>query len=328
MDAVVVAGLLMQSTVVAQNFPELSSLEPFPDDLMMEGGFQFGLTPEQRVILEDLVSEDTGLWLDAVARHREEPDRLREILRVAVTEQPPPPHRWRLFHLFIEFGRTEDIPFLLEQLPTAQTPFERKVILGAARGLYQPGANVAELSLSVTEFAFVRTQPPAPLDGNAAGKWQLSASVFERYHQEELPAAVIAKINSLKGKRFETREKLAKTLRKRLTRRQWRRHGKALLAPVSPLPQQIGQEGVLRFALRNPSQQPLLVQVEFDAWYGRLEPFSEPQYLFVESFGEAGLDLPVRAVTVRGGPPLRVDVRMREINGAFVPLFQQLRIAQ
>ena len=324
----VMAGLLFQSAAFAQESPGLSSLEPFPDDLLMEGGFQYGLFPEQRAILDELVSEDTGLWLDAVARHREEPDRLREILRVAVTEQPPPPHRWRLFHLFIEFGRTEDIPFLLEQLPTAQTPFERKVILGAVRGLYPPGANVAELSLSVTEFAFVRTTPPAPLDGDAAGKLQLSASVFERYHREELPAAVIAKLTSLKGRLFETRKTLANTLRKRLTRRQWRRHREALLAPVSPLPLQVGQEGVLRFALRNPSQRPLLVLVEFDAWYGRFDPLLQPQYLYVEPLGEAGLDLPVRAVSVRGRPPLRVDVRMREVNGAFVPLFQLLRLAE
>ena len=68
--------------------------------------------------------------------------------------------------------------------------------------------------------------------------------------------------------------------------------------------------------------------VEFDAWYGRFDPFLQPQYLYVEPLGEAGLDLPVRAVTVRGRPPLRVDVRMREVNGAFVPLFQLLRLAE
>ncbi len=99
-----------------------------------------------------------------------------------------------------------------------------------------------------------------------------------------------------------------------------------LLAAVERIPERVALEGTLRVRLRNPLQRPLLVRIRYEAWFGRFDPPPRAALLYVEPGEAARHDLPVRIVRRRERESVRVDLRMWEVQGAFVPTFQKLYI--
>ncbi len=84
---------------------------------------------------------------------------------------------------------------------------------------------------------------------------------------------------------------------------------------------------MLRLRLRNPEPRPLLVAASFDAWAGRIEPRPGVGYLYMEPEGTASLDLPVRLIKPEGEPPLRLDLRLRELHASLTPAYQKLYVS-
>ncbi|MCZ6533208.1 MAG: hypothetical protein O7A08_09620 [SAR324 cluster bacterium] len=283
--------------------------------------------PDPGLALGGLLDETPEKWLEALDNLRREPERTRRLLLLAIELQLESPRRWRIFHHMIEFGLAEDIPLLLEQLETVESPLERKALLGAARSLY-PAANRSEdLSLAVEEFAFVQTKPPAALNGHRAGKTQLSSYVFRYYHRESVSVQVIRRLLPLRGRTFASEAALAEAMSHRLGKNDWPALRAKLLEPVQPLPEQVAQEGLLRVRLRNPLSRPLMLRVTFNVWFAKFEKPPEEKLVFLDPGESKRLDFSVRAVKATIHPAMRVGMRMWEVNGPFIPIFQKLYVS-
>jgi hypothetical protein len=288
-----------------------------------------GAPPLDPVVeLEPLLSVETEQWFEALNALRANPPQSRELLLLAIEEGLELPRRWRIFHHIAEFGRMEDIPVLLERLATVENPQERKALRGAAQALYYPANRGEELGLSVEEFSFLQTRRPAPLNGDGAGKLTLSRETFRMLHLAGLPVTVIRRLLPLRGRTYKTEERLGKALQRSLKKKEWKAHREVLLAEAERIRERVVLEGTLRVGLRNPLQRPLMVRIRYEAWFGRFDPPPESVFLYAEPGGSARHDLPVRLIRERDRPAVRVDLRMWEVHGEFVPAFQKLYITQ
>ena len=283
--------------------------------------------PDFGDLLVGLLSPDGSEWLATLAVLLEDPAEARQVLLYGLEEQElASPNRWRIFHHLVEFGEAEDIPRLIEALEGATEPMERRALRGAMVALRPAPHPPVDLALAVEEFSFIQTRPARRFDAERDGHVALSQEVFEAYHLDGLPLAVTARLMPLKGRRYAGREALARAVRKQLGRRRWERYGKAVLAPLVPLPPRFEQEGRLRLGLTNVFQRAVLLEVTFDLWYGRFDPRPEPRLLYVTPGETARLDVPVRIVGALQGPPLRVDLRQREVQQPLVPLYQKFQL--
>ena len=88
----------------------------------------------------------------------------------------------------------------------------------------------------------------------------------------------------------------------------------------------MAQEGLLRFTMRNSLARPLMLKVAFNAWGSRFDPALEPRYVYLAPETSQQVDIPVRVVKRRDVSAARVGMRMWEVNGPFVPIFQKLYI--
>ncbi len=282
--------------------------------------------PDPAVELAGLLDEEPERWFAALEKLRAEPERARDLLVLAIEQGLESPNGWRIFHHMIEFGQAEDIPVLLRRLETAKTPLERKALRGAARSLY-PAANQGEdLALAVQEFSFVQTGPPVALNGGKAGSVSLSRYVFQVYHRESLPVRVIRRLLPLRGRAFASEERLMHAMAGRLGKKNWKEYRDKLLEPVQPQPKMHVLEGLLRFQLRNPLQRPLMVRVAFNVWFARFEAEPEAKLVFLEPGATSRIDFPARVVKNQSRASVRVDMRMWEVNGPFIPIFQKLYV--
>ena len=282
--------------------------------------------PDPAVELAGLLNEDTADWLEALDRLRGQPEYTRRVMMFAVEEDFQSPYRWRIFHHLIEFGEPEDIPSLLERIESAANPLERLALEGSARALYPATYQGEDLSLVVEVFSFAQTKPAEALQGRNTDKWVMSADVFANYHREGLPIDVIKRLLPLKGRAYGSVESLQRKIRRHLRKKQWKAHQKALLAPVQPVPEWMAQEGLLRFTMRNSLARPLMLKVAFNAWGSRFDPVLEPRYVYLAPETTQQVDIPVRVVKSRDISAARVGMRMWEVNGPFVPIFQKLYI--
>lgn len=278
--------------------------------------------------LSSLLHADEERWFAGLWELRAEPREAREKLVAALKAEVVSQRRWRIYHHMTEFGEAADIPLLLEKLAASRQPREKMVLLGAIRALYRPAAGDIDLSLAVREFAFVQTGKPRDVNGEGEGKWWLSRAEFQQIHRAGFPVELVSKLAVLKGRGYDSREKLAAALEKRLTKELWQAHGAGLMSLIGPRPVEVAQGGMLRFRMRNPVTFPLLLRVDFDAWWGRFDPPPGPTYVYLEPEKPVVVDIPVRLIHPKGGVPLRIDMRMREINGKLAPIFQKLYLSQ
>ena len=278
------------------------------------------------VELAGLLAADAAQWFDALAASRLSPEQTRELMVMAIEQDLASPNRWRIYHHMIEFGLPEDIPLLLERAETAALPLEKLALEGSARALYPAAYQGEDLSLVVEDFSFSQTSPPQLLKGRHTGKLLMSRDVFENYHREGLPIKVIKRLLPLRGRAYRSEERLGNAMRRSLNKKLWKAHRAKLLERLEPVPERIAQEGLLRFQLGNPLARPLMFKVAFNAWFARFDPPVPPKLVYLEPGTTKQIDLPVRVVKSQANSLVRVGMRMWEINGPFVPIFQKLYI--
>ena len=277
-----------------------------------------------------LLGEDHGAWFRALAEMRRYPELARDSLLLALSLSKSHSRRWRLIHHMGEFGAVGDIPALLTLLDGDPSERERTMVMGASRALYPVFASEADrtqdLASAVIEFIFIQTGTPQPYDTRREGTVTLDDHVFRAYYRTKLPVAVISRLKSLRGKRFSSRDALAEAMEGRLRGRTWRKWEATLLQQVEPTPRRSMIEGILRAEVQNRAQRPLLVAVGFDVWFGRFERPPGQRLLYVPPGEIARLDQPVRIVGSVEGPPVRVDLGMREVHHMPATLYRKLYI--
>ena len=318
------AGLVIAAVLAAPALPADAQTAKGSNGVRAPGSENL---PDPAVELADLLVSDTSDWLDALNALREDPEKSREVMMLAVQQDLQSPNRWRIFHHIIEFGHAEDIPFLLERLETATTPQERIALLGSARALYPAAYKGEDLSLVVEVFSFAQTGSPVILEDSKTGRLVMSKQVFANYHREGLPIDVIKRMLPLLGRSYKNRETLVRVMSRELRKSTWEIHKEKLLEPVQPRPEWHAQEGLLRFSLRNPLPRPLMLKVAFNAWGSRLEPELEPRFVYLAPEEAKQVDIPVRVVKSRETSAARIDMRMWEVHGPFVQIDQKLYVS-
>jgi len=269
--------------------------------------------------------------LEARERLRDDAESARELLRAAVTADPPPPDRWRLLHLFTEFGTAEDIPLLLEIHHQSESPREREVALGAARALYTPGGTPPDLSFAVQEFFFLRTEPPRSYEVEGAGGYRLSARSFSHLHVSDVPVTAIRALMPLRDKAFADRDALADAVRDALPGDGRRRLREVVMATAERIAPKRLVSGELRVRVTNPLQRPLLMVLSFDVWYGDAPEPPGARYAYLQPGESRRVTVPVRLVAPvpegDAAPRVRVDLRVREMAHPPMPLSQKLYVS-
>lgn len=271
-----------------------------------------------------LLGEDLERQWSALARLREDPDGARAALVAALQREEPLPGRWRLVHRLVEFGTAEDLPLLLQLRAGAQNPWERRIVEGAARALYDPVNSSAPLEGVVQDFAFIQTGRPVPVEDPDRGKWVLSRWSLDDYHRDGVPLSVIKRLRPLRGRAYRSRDALAEALQKQLGPRDWKELHDRLLASVESVPPRAALQGLARVRLRNPLDRPLLLRIGLDAWYGRLAEAPEATWLYLEPGAMQTVDIPVRPQGSLDRPEVRLDLRLAEVNGPVLPSFHKL----
>lgn len=277
--------------------------------------------------VEALLGADDSDWLVALNALRTDPARARaDMLRLLAPEAEAGPRRWHLVHHLLEFGREQDIPQLLLLLGEETTPLERRVIAGTVRGLYGPLRETPPPPVLINNLTFLQSRPPVPYEPALAGKFVLRPGVFAAYHERGLDPKLILKMERFKGRRYDTLRDVADAVRPSFGRREWNDSWRDLLAPVSVMPARVVLEGVLRLDVYNPNERPLLLEAEFDAWYGHFEEQPATQFLYILPRQSASRDFRVRLIGRAERPPVRVDLRLREAGGQRYHLNQHIAI--
>jgi hypothetical protein len=263
----------------------------------------------------------------ALALLRGDPAAARAALLAALQRDPPLPGRWRLIYRLEEFGKEEDVPLLLQLRENAQNPWERRIAEGAARALYEPVLDATGLESVVQDFSFIQTHRPTPLDEPSQGKWMLTRWSLGDYHRDDVPLAVIKELRGLRGKPFDTRQALADALQKRLTARDWKALRDRLLASAETVPARTQLEGLARVRLLNPLQRPLLLRLSLDAWFGGFREPPGEAWVYLEAGAAQTVDIPVAPQGLTERQQMRLDLRMKQVDGPFIPDFHKLYLA-
>jgi hypothetical protein len=274
--------------------------------------------------LQPLLSADTAAWLQALADLRANPQ-ARALLLQGLAAQPNSERRWRLaFHL-AEFGTAEDLPLLVEAAAGARDAQERRAAVGALQALY-PTPPPTDLSAVPREFGFIRSSPPQPFQPGDAGQFMLTESDIQALFAARLPVRLVERIQPLRGRMHGSRRALAEALQARMNPREWRSYGESILAATDPLPPRTAQDGSLRYRVENPLPRPLLLEVELRVWNGRVEPAPPPGQFYLRPGESALVDLPVRIVSAHDPAPVRISLRVREVNAPATVFLQRLLV--
>jgi hypothetical protein len=135
---------------------------------------------------------------------------------------------------------------------------------------------------------------------------------------------VIKKVLPLRGVAFGERAELEKSLKKRFRRKDWKAYGPLLRAPMERIESQAVVTGLVRVRISNPLERPVLVRVGLDAWFGGFLTAPEKALVYVEPGGESTVDVPVQPLGIPWGPPIRLDLRLMEVNRGHIPSFNKL----
>ncbi len=292
--------------------------------------------------LAALLGTDAGARRQALATLRADPAAAREALRTVLQREQPPPEAWRLAHRLVEFGTTEDIPLLLALRARAGTPWARGVYGGAARALYEPVGDATQLTTVVQDFSFLQTGRPESGPAAAGGKWQVTDWSVATYHRNGVPLRRIRQVQGLRGRTYDTREALAAALKRQVGARAWKENEAQLLAGVEQVQVPVRIAGRVRVRLRNPLEHPLLLALELDAWFGRIavargapSQNGAPRataarigaWQYLPARGAALVTLPVQLEGTVDRPQIRLDLRLSEVDGPFVPTLHKLYLS-
>ena len=275
--------------------------------------------------LGKLLNSNSEDWLEALGDLRKNPGEARKKLVQALRSDLDSVQRWRVYHHLAEFGEPEDIPYLVEKLWQVEDILERQALMGTMLALYRPAPKAEDLAYAVSGFSFIRKKSPRAIRTRDENKFVINDEMLEALHRSGLSLEIISKVSRLRGTRYSDREDLRKVLEKTLGEEMWELHGNELMEQFQLEPPRAELVGVLRVEMRNPRPEPILVELNFDAWSGSFSPDPPPAYLFIEGEQTGQVEVPVEAVWQQD-QPLRVDMRMREVNGANVPVFQKLFI--
>ncbi len=277
--------------------------------------------------VQALLDADDEDWLAALKALRTDPARARtDMLRLLDPAAEAHPRRWHVIHHLLEFGREQDIPLLLALLGAETTAQERRVVAGTVRGLYGPLRETAPPPVLINDLTFLQSRSTAPFEPALAGKFVLRPQVFAAYHEQGLSPQLIAKLERYRGRRYDNLREVADAVRPSFGRREWNENWRDLLAPVTVMPARVVLEGVLRLGIYNPNERPLLLEAEFDAWYGQFENQPATQFLYIPPGQSASRDFGVRLIGLTDRPPVRVDLRLRESGGLRYHLNQHIAV--
>lgn len=275
--------------------------------------------------VQPLLSADVGIWMQGLAVLRADP-RARELILQGLGAQPPE-RRWRLVHHLAEFGTAEDVAALPPLLETLGPGLERSVVEGTLHALYPAPPGGEDLSSVVRDFAYLQTAPPAPFQPELEGKYVLTEHTVHGWWLERVPPHVVERLLPLRNRRFDSQKAAAEALQSRLTPRLWQESGERLLAPLAAVRARLAQDGVLRYKLENPLARPLLLTVEVAAWFGHLEDPPPRRYVYLKPGEALQVDQPVRVAGPKEPGRVRLDLRIREVNGARIPLTPKLYVS-
>jgi hypothetical protein len=264
--------------------------------------------------LQPLLSADVDTWLAALAELRRNPQ-ARELLLQGLEVQPPPERRWRLIHHLAEFGSAEDVAVLVPLLENQPEGLERRVTLGTLRSLYPAPDVPPDLSAVVRDFAYLQTAPPTPYATEFDNKVVMTEVVLQTYWLDRVPPQVMVQLIPMKGRRFDSAKSAAEGVQSRVPPRLWQDSSAALIAPLTAVPPRLVQEGSLRYRVENPLKRPLLLSLDASAWFGRLEEAVPRRYLYLKPGESVQVDTPIRVIGPKDPGRVRIDLRIREVNG-------------
>lgn len=297
-------------------------LAPEPGLAAKEGAAAPDPPPAPEILA--LLNADAAVQAGALDVLRRNPPAARAALVQALRREQPLQGRWRLIFRLMEFGAAEDVPLLLQLRAGAQNEWERRIAEGAARSLYNPVANATGLDSLVQDFSFIQTQPPAPVDDPARGKWMLTRWSLADYARYDVPLEAIKQVRTLRGKPFDTRAQLSEAIQKRLAPRDWKALQTRLQASLETIPARVQLEGLARVRLLNPLQRPLLLRISLDAWFGRYRDPPGDAWVYLEPNATVTVDLPVAPQGYAERPQVRLDLRLEEIDGGYLPGIHKL----
>jgi hypothetical protein len=275
--------------------------------------------------VQPLLSTDIGIWMQGLVVLRADP-RARELILRGLEAQPPPERRWRLAHHLAEFGTAEDVTALLPLLEALPPGQEQRVVVGTLHALYPTPPPGEDLTAILRDFAYLQTAPPVPFLPELERKYVLTELAVHTWWLDRIAPQVVERLLPLKGRRFDSQKAAAEALQSRLTPRLWQENGERLLAPLSPLPARLVQDGVLRYKLENTLARPLLVSVEAAAWFGRLEETPPRRYIYLRPGEAVQVDQPIRVSGPREPGRVRIDLHISEVNGGRLPMIAKLYV--
>jgi hypothetical protein len=275
--------------------------------------------------VQPLLSADLVTWMQGLAELRRNP-RARELLLQALEVQPAPERRWRLIHHLAELGAAEDVAVLVPLLEAAPEGLERRVLVGTLLALYPAPDPTVDRSSTVRDFVYLQTAPASPYRPEQDHKYVLTDLALQTYWLDRVPPRVVERLLPLKGRGFDSQRILAEALQSRLTPRLWQDNGERLLAPLSPQPARLAEDGVLRYRVENTQARPLLLALDTVTWFGRLEESPPRRFVYLKPGESVQIDLPVRVVGAKEPGRVRIDLRAREVNGPRIPLLSKLYV--
>lgn len=252
-----------------------------------------------------------------------------QAMATAVAPVVAPPFsgpRHRLFNALIEFGLPQDVPALLTLRDGELTALERQTLDGLLRSLYETGDPQPEPSSLIFAFSFVQSRPPQAMSSVNAGNWRIGAWSMSSLHRDALPPDLLRRLEGLGPRTFAQRGALEEAIKQQLGAGSFKEHGHAIMLRAERVPSRVALQGQVRTQLRNPLPRPLLIEVSLGLWNGVPEEAIVPRLVYMEPGQEAIVTMPVKARSTLEHTRLRIDLRLKEINGRTIPSRQKIYV--
>jgi hypothetical protein len=133
-------------------------------------------------------------------------------------------------------------------------------------------------------------------------------------------------LQPLRGRTFGSREQLAEAMQQRIGPQNLRALQPRLLASAETVPAQVRVEGLARVRLFNPLPRPLLLRVRLDVWFGQFPEPPPAVWVYLAPSQSQSLDLPAGLLGSLERSSVRLDLRLSEVNGPFLPGYHKLYV--
>ena len=281
------------------------------------------LSPE----IKALMASDPEARREAMSRLRADPEGARALLLDALAREKLGRGWWRLVYRLGEFGAPEDVPLLVTLRNAARSGWERRIVEGTIRVLFDPPENLTEVNDSVRDFSFVQTGSPRSLEDRRAGKWVLTAWSIGNLHRKGLPIDIIHRLRTKQGVSSGKIDRLGKILAKHLGRRRWKAYGKSVMNALERIPAMAAMKGFARVRLANPLEQPMLFRISLNIWFGRFEQAPAPVWIYLAPQATESVDLPVSVAGALDAAAIRLDLRLAHFDGSPIPIYHKLYLS-